>query len=265
MLDTKFSYYQFNEKLGYQVYLRFEDETFETQFKHVLEVMGFNKVANEVIKKVTLDKRRAKILRVTKASPKLAKQIDAVDFAYDKFGEESVSSMGNYNVYKFKKTAMMIFAQGNLLWELGVKSQFDEGNIRAVLTRFLSFALANSGVVGFWGVPVDEGFVVMSPKASLFESIFVDLAKNVLLTYNGIKEINSELQILRLDPTLREKVIGMKRESLLSFLSTNTCYFSYSGFEVGIKEAIFELSKIANGYIYPEDNFEPRMNDQQAA
>jgi hypothetical protein len=265
MSDSKFSYYQFNEKLDYQVFLRFEDFDFESQFTGVLEMMGFNKIERSKVKEIAFDRRQTKVLKIVKASPKLSKQIDKSDFSFDKYGEESVSPMGSYSVYKYKSTAMMIFGEGNLLWELGVKASFSEDSLRVVLTRFLSFALASSGVVGFWGVPVDEGFVVMTPKKAMFESIFVDLKKNVVITYDGVKAINSELQILRLDESLKDKIIGMKREALLSYLSTNTCYFSYSGFEIGIKDTIFELSQVASGYIYPEGNFKPRLNEQEAA
>jgi hypothetical protein len=265
MSESKFSYYQFNEKLNYQVFLRFEDFDFESQLAETLEMMGFNKVERSKVKEIAFDLRQTKVLKIVKASPKLSKQIDTTEFSFDKYGNESISPMGSYSVYKNKNNGMMIFGEGNLLWELGLKASFDHDALRVILTRFLSFALARSGVVGFWGVPVDEGFVVMTPKKAMFESVFIDLKKNVVLTYDGVKPINSELQILRLDESLQDKIMGMKREALLSYLSTNTCYFSYSGFEIGIKDTIFELSQIASGYIYPEGNFKPRLNESEAA
>jgi hypothetical protein len=264
MSEVKFSYYQFQKKLGYQVYLRFEDFEFENLFTDFLQTMGFDKVERNKVKEIPFDKKNTRVLKIVKASPRVARQIDTSNFGSDHFGAESLSPMGSYNVYKYRNVGMMIFGEGNLLWELGIKSTHDHMALRAIFTRFLSFALVHTGVVGFWGVPVDEGFVVMTPNKSQYESVFVDLNQNALITQDGIKNIDCELQILRLDSTIRDKVIGMKKEALLSFLSTNTCYFSYSGFERELKNTIFELAQVAQGFIYPEENYKPRISESQA-
>lgn len=260
MSENKFSYYQYQKELGYEIYLRFEDFDFESQFVDTLEVMGFNKVEREKIKTQTFNKSHTRVLKIVKASAKVARQIDMTDYVFDKYGPESMSRIGNYDVYRYKNVGMMIFAADTLLWELGVKNCENEKAIRSVLTRYLSFSLASIGVVGFWGVPIEQGFVVMKPKSSNAESVFIDLKKNILITYDGIKTINSDFQILRLDSTLKNEMRRMKPDDLFSFLSMNTAHLSYTGVDFILREAIRELSQVALGYIYPESNFKPRMD-----
>jgi hypothetical protein len=259
MSETNYSYYQYQKELGYEIYLRFEDFDFENQLTDTLDVMGFNKVERDAIKDQSFNRYHTKVLNIVKASPKVSRQIDRADYVFDKYGPESLSKMGSYDVYRYKNVGMMILGDGNFLWELGLKSTNDESALRVVLTRFLSFALASRGVVGFWGVPIDEGFVVMNQKNSNSEAIFVDLKKSVIITFDGCKSIASDLQILRLDSTLNNSMKRMKPEDLLSFLSMNTTHLSYSGFEFNVKETIYELSKVALGFVYPEENFKPRL------
>jgi hypothetical protein len=72
------------------------------------------------------------------------------------------------------------------------------------------------------------------------------------------------MQILRLDESLKERVKGMSKEELVSFLSTNNCFFSYKGLDFKVREAIYELVSMVDGYVYPVENFQPR-NDLDAA
>lgn len=264
MSEAKYSYYQYQKDLGYEVYLRFEDFDFENQLTDTLDIMGFNKVERSSIKDQSFNRYHTKVLNIVKASPRVAKQIDRADYGFDKYGPESLSQMGSYDVYRYKNIGMMVLGEGNYLWELGLKSTSDESALRVILTRFLSFALASRGIVGFWGVPIDEGFVVMSQKNSSSEAIFIDLKNNTILTFDGRKKISSELQILRLDSTLNNSMKKMKPEELLSFLSMNTTHLSYNGFEFNVKETIYELSRDASGYIYPEGNFKPRLNSTES-
>lgn len=264
MSENKYSYYQYRKELGYEVYLRFEDFDFENQLAETLGVMGFDKVERTSIKDHNVYQAHAKVLNIVRASAGVSRQIDRTDFVFDKYGPESFSKMGSYDVYRYKNVGMMILGEGSLLWELGLKTTSDSLALKMILTRFLSFALCSSGVVGFWGVPVDDGFIVMSPKKARSESVFIDLKKSLILTFDGVKSISSELQILRLDSTLNDSARRMKREDLLSFLSMNTTHLSYTGFDVNIKDTIYSLSQVATGYIYPEDNFKPRVEPLEA-
>ena len=260
--EKTFSYYQFQKSLNYEVYLRFEDFEFENLFTEVLELMGFHKVERDKIKDKSFNPYKTKILKVVKASPRVSRQISQSSYEYDGFGAESLSQMGAYDVYKYKGIGMMVIGDGTLFWELGIKKTDDQTALRTLLTRFVSFALAPLGIVGFWGVSIDEGFVVMSPEASNYEAIYVDVKKNIMITYDGIKDLSTDLQILRLDSTLRNEVKKMNREQLLSFLTMNTSHLSYTGTIPAISETILELTQIADGFIYPEKNFKPRLETE---
>jgi len=262
--NQNFSYYQYQVSLGYQVYIRFEDTDFEALLVEPLEILGFQKVEREKVKDIVYRPFQTKILKVVKATHRAAKQISIKQFSGFSQGLESLSQMGTYSVYKYHDIGMMIFGEGNYIWELGLKSTHNHEVIRAIFTRYISFALASQGVVGFWGVPVDEGFVVMSGKQSQNEALFVDIDKDVLITYDGVKNLNGVVQILRLDSSMKNEVRRMKKEELLSFLSTNTTHLSYTGLETGLREAIYDLCDIAEGQIYPEDNFSPRLEAMES-
>ncbi|MBD66373.1 MAG: hypothetical protein CME62_14275 [Halobacteriovoraceae bacterium] len=261
--ENNFSYYQWRSEMNYQVFLRFDDFDFESHFSDTLEILGFDKVERSKIKDITIKPRETKILKVTRANPRIAREITRSDFLFDKYGPESLSERGQYQIYRYRNVGMMLFNEYSALWELGVKSTQDSTALRMIFTRFLSYALADVGVFGFWGVPVDEGFVVMKPLAANFESVFIDLTKDVLITYDGVKSLSEELHILRLDSTLNNESKPMSREELMSFLSNNTNYLSYQGMGYRFRDQIMELSRLAYAYIYPEDKFRPRQHPDQ--
>lgn len=265
MSEKNFSYYQFRKSLGYQVYLKFEDFEFETQVMETIKMMGFDKVESKNIKQVSFLRGQTKLLKVMKATPRVARQISQPDMAFDKYGDESISNLGNYQVYRYKNVGMMIFDESSAMWELGLKGLHNQDALRIIFTRFLSYALEPLNIIGFWGVPVDEGFVVRSPIKAEFESVFVDINKNVILTYDGVREIQSEIQILRLDETLRDEMRIQTKESLISFLSMNTCSLNYTGLSFKMKSLLFDICQVAQGYIYPENNFKPRADISEAA
>jgi len=75
------------------------------------------------------------------------------------------------------------------------------------------------------------------------------------------------MQILRLDSTLSNEARPMGKEALISFLSMNTNYLSQFGLSIMLKDSLYALCKIADAYIYPEENFKPRdtVENQKAA
>lgn len=267
MNETRTSYYQFRENLNYQIFLKFDDLMLEASLTETLEVVGFVKLAPETFKNLAFKRYKTKILKISKASFNVARQISQTNHLSEKFGAESLNKMENYNIYRFKDVGMMVYSEINPMWELGLKSTSNKEAIRCMLTRFLSFAFTatHCDVVGFWGVPVDEGIVIMPPKKANFESVFIDISKNIILGYGSEKEIKSELEILRLDEALTNSMRTMGAEELLSFLSMNTCHMSYSELDSNIKDAIYKIRLISKGFIYPEENFKPRADYPEAA
>jgi hypothetical protein len=196
------------------------------------------------------------------ASARVARQI-GIYRDTDQYGQESFNPMGDYNVYRFKGMAMMVMGDVNTQWHLGLVNIDHEKSyvvLKQVLNRFLGHALATFGVVGFWGVPVDEGFVVMTPQMSNGEAIFLDWQNQAILTQEGRKELDPLTQVLRLDSSLSGRSLDMKKEQLISFLSTHTTYLSHQGLHFKIKEQIYIMSQELQGVIYPLENFQGRSN-----
>lgn len=267
MSETKASYYQFRQSLNYQIFIKFDDLQLEASLAETLEVMGFDKLEPEAFKNMEFKRYKTKILKISKASLNVARQISQTTHSNDRFGVESLNKMGSYNIYRYKDVGMMVYSEINPMWELGLKSTINKEAMRCIMTRFLSFAFTATQmeVVGFWGVPVDEGLVIMSPKKANYESVFIDITKNLILTYGSDKSIESEIEILRLDQTLSNDIRTMAAEELLGFLSVSTCHMSYSELDQNIKETLYKIRLISKGFIYPEENFRPRVNPSQAA
>jgi hypothetical protein len=259
VMKNEVSYYQYQKDLDYPVFVRFEDKDFELRFTTILDSFGFKKLTEDELKTVSLEQSQTKVLRIQKASLRVSKQIDQ-GHSLDNYGPESITPLGSYDVYKYKGTGMLIFGGGDYFWELGVKSNVDKftNEIKTMMVRYLSWALAPKGIIGFWGSPVDEGIVVMKPKESNFESIFIDVKSGVYITQDGVKDMPGGMQILRLDESLKGRTKRMSKEELISFLSTNNCYFSYQGLDTKVREAIYEFVTMVDGYVYPVENFKPR-------
>lgn len=264
-MKNEVNYYQYQKDLNYPVFVRFEDSDLELNFTQILNSFGFSKLSEDELKTVSLEQSQTKVLRIQKASLRVGKQIDQAQ-SMDSYGPENITQRGSYDVYRYKGVGMLIFGDGNYFWELGVKPNVEKytNELKTMMVRYLSWALSPKGIVSFWGVPVDEGFVVMKPKEANFESIFVDVSAGVYITQDGVKEMPAGMQILRLDESLKGRVKGMKKEELISYLSTNNCYFSYQGLDFRVREAIYELVTMVDGYIYPVENFKPQ-NEVEAA
>jgi hypothetical protein len=264
MSEKNANYYQFRKELGYPVFVRFEDSELELKLEPMLTQIGFNKLDSKELSNISFHKNQTKVLKIQKANFRVSKQIDQ-SHALDTYGPENLTMLGSYDVYRYKNVGMMIFGGGNYFWELGLKNiETSSSEIRVIMARFLSWSLAPLGVVGFWGVPVDDGVVVMKPKEAKFESFFIDVKQMKLICVDGIKDIFPGFQLLRLDATLKDATRRMKKEALVSFLTMNTTYFSYQGLDLNLKTAIYDISSMVDGYVYPVENFQPRKVVQEA-
>ena len=258
MSEKTFSYYQYRKDQNYAVFIRFENAEFEKGFVDTLGLLGFDPVERDLVKDIELDPKKTVILRVVKASARISKKIHSPEFGDHRYGKEQVSLHVGHSFYCYQGAGMMIYNEGSPMWELALNAQADAQAIRAIFTRFLSFALKDQGVIGFWGVPVEEGMVILSPKESNFESIFIDVRKQLVLTFEGAKELSQDFHILRLDSTLQTEMRQLSPEQLLSFLSQRTTYISPMGMRSFMKADLWELAQLVLGYIYPASKFQPR-------
>ena len=254
-------YYQFRPELGHQIFIKLEDQEVENLLLEDLSRIGFEKIDHDDVKAIPYTPGKTTLLHIRPAGLKTSKQIKNFNGGMAKYGHESLTHHGAYQTYHLRDTALMVFSPENPKWELGIlldNNKHEE--YRLILNRFLSWTLAKENILGLWAVPVDEGIVVMKPVEAHYESCYVDLERGLLYTFDGIREIDDSFQILKLDSDLKDNVIKMKKEELVAFLSSKLTYFSYSGPTFGLKNSLFQLTKMADGIIYPRDHFKPRSD-----
>ena len=264
MENQKGIYYQYRSEMKYPVYLRLDTVQLEKSMLPIMEQMGFSKVEDE-LKNISVN-RETRILKVAEANPRVAKQIQAFSTGLEAYGPESLSAQGSYQLYRYQGVGMMVFGEHSNTWEMGLIRAADQSDkVQVMLVRFLSWALASKGVLGFWAVPVEQGFVVMKQIEAKAETVFIDIDQMAMITQDGVKPITADMQILRLDETLRQESRKMTKEGLLSFLSNNTTHFSYQGVSPAMRKSLFELASFSVGVVYPLENFRHRASLSEAA
>lgn len=256
-------YYQYAQERNIPVFASLpsdEGDEISRKVGQLLVSTGFTKV-KESEKEALFASKEARILHIELASPLVARQILS-PMSLDLYGQESMTWHESYRLYRFQNMAMQILAFTAKEWRLAVVEAFaQEANkivATQVINRYLSWALMPLGIVGFWGVPVDQGMVVMKPKDSKGEAIFVDRDQSVLYTCDGARTIAAQFKILRLDPTLHGKNQKMREEELFSFLMHHCTYFDYQGPTVSIRQLIGHFSKIFHGLVHPKESFRAR-------
>jgi hypothetical protein len=262
----EYTYFQYYKEFNLPIFIKLSLGEFELGIVEFLNEICFTKLSNEENKKIVdeIDKNpKSKVLRFTEATPLIAKNINFFPEG-DMFGLESVFEKSYFRIYRYKKIAIQVFSSAAKEWELGCYNDFGVGENQfayvTVINRFLSWAMASNGIIGFWGVPVDEGVVIMNHKESKGEAVFLDIYKNVVYTLDGVKKLDINFLILRLDNILRGRKIQMKSSELLSFLAVHCCYFDTKGLSVPIRQMIRRISVNIKGLIYPRENFKPRTD-----
>lgn len=268
MEDQNIMYFQYHTEEDYPIYLGLVgsgDDGFADSFSSLITQMNFREMSgNEIdLAKLELAKNpSARMLKIKPASYKVERQIESAAHS-DRFGLESILPKEGYKVYRYKGHALLVYSYAAEVWECGVTESFGENEegifaARTVLNRFLSWALAPLGVIGFWGVPVKEGLVVLKAKESQGEAVFLDFNKRKVLSMDGVKSIPSRLKILRLDNKLKNKNIKMTTEELMSFLSVHTSFFDPEGHSLPIRQLLQAASRRGEGLIHPRESFQNR-------
>jgi hypothetical protein len=159
---------------------------------------------------------------------------------------------------------LMVYSFGVKEWKLGCYKDFGSNQVllasRMTINRFLTWALIPHGIIGLWGVSVDDGLVAQRASDSKGEVVFFDIKGLRLLAIDGVKKIKPNFKILRLDPTLKGRNIKMSSEELISFLSTHCSYLDSSGLSIPVRQMLQTLSKMTEGLIHPQESFRPRTD-----
>jgi hypothetical protein len=247
--QIKWTYFQFRKNLDYPIYLRFRQDELTPKFSHLFKELGFQELIEKESKKISLERLQTRILTIQFASARLNQQLNGTDLL-DKYGHESLSLQLGTPVYTYRKVGMMAMPPRKPLWDLALNSEISQTDqmigVRIILVRFLTQALADQGVLGYWGTMKDDTVIVMKQAQSFGESVFIDWNKKVIFSNGGEMKLNSHLKLLRKDKDY--SVPGqMSREDIISFLSVSTCLLSFQGITPAMKKAILELSAQTSG------------------
>lgn len=263
---SKKTYFQYQKELNLPIYLSADLGAFENSFAEFLIKMKFHKLNDkeEAVALAEIKKNNhARILHVSEATPLVSKQIQNSTES-DRYGAESIIPKDGYRVYRHKDAALMVYSFGAKEWQLGCYKDFGSHlstlASRMVINRFLSWALVPHGIVGLWGVTVEDAIVAQRPLDSNGEVIFIDVKGLRMINVDGVKKLGSQFRVLRLDPMLKGRNIKMTNEEFLSFLSTHCSYMDSSGLSVPVRQMIQALAKMTVGLIHPQESFRPRTD-----
>lgn len=263
---SKKTYFQYQKELNLPIYVTADITTFEPALVDFLVRLKFTKLNEKEeaealgqIKKNNL----ARALHISEASPLVAKQIQAT-MESDRYGAESIIPKNGYRVYRHKDLGLMVYSFGAREWQLGCYKDFGAAEMaigsRMMINRFLTWALVPHGILGLWGVTVDDGMVAQRLLESKGEAVFIDVVGLRMISVDGVKKMRSHFKILRLDPTLKGRNVKMTSEELLTFLSAHCSYLDPTGLSVPVRQMVQALSKITDGLYHPQESFRPRTD-----
>jgi len=266
MSTSKWTYFQFQKDQGLPAYIKANLSDFDASLPAFLMQMKFQ----ELSEREALDLETSatpdfsgNILTIRLASPSVGRQINSVAQS-DRWGAECITPKDGYRVYRFKGKALLVYSFGVGMWEMGCFSDFGSSealsDYRTIINRYLSWALVTQGIVGFWGVPVEEGIVVLKKTEAQGEAVFVDVRKRFLYSIEGATKMKPYFGILRLDSILKNRNIRMTSEELLSFLLVNSTFFDHQGLNMPVRQVIQTLAKFAEGLVHPRESFKPRTD-----
>ena len=266
---SKITYFQYQKDLNLPIYLGLDTQVFDNGVADFLTRMKFTKLneTEEMDARLQMKNNNAsRCLNILEATPSVARQIHSM-VESDKYGMESVVPKSGYQVYRYKGVGLMVYSFGVKDWNFGCFSDFGSSKdvqklnaARTVIHRFLSWTLAQHGILGLWGVTVDDGMVLQRVTECSGEAVFIDVVGNIVISLDGIKKLGTKFKVMRLDPTLHGRNIRMSSEELVSFLSAHSSYMDYSGLSVPVRQMIQTLVKMTEGMIYPEESFRPRTD-----
>ncbi|MGE3610902.1 MAG: hypothetical protein AB7I27_15030 [Bacteriovoracaceae bacterium] len=247
MEQVKWNYFQYRKQYDYPVFVRFKQDDLSSKFLHLLSEIGFNELNDKEVKKIQLHRTHTKILTIQGASARLEQQINGSELL-DKYGPESLSLQSGMPVYTYRKVGVMGLPVNRTLWDLALQHNISHTDqmvgLRVIFVRYISQALADLGILCYWGTVKDDTVIVMKQLQSFGEAVLIDVNKKVIFSNGGEMKFQSSLKIIRKDKDSKVNT-SMNREEVISFLSVNTCLLSFSGLSPAMKKAIYELSTYA--------------------
>lgn len=259
--EKTIKYFQYQKGHKLPVFVKFDSTSFGSDLVTVLTALRFSESSETEFNDASKQNSHARILDIQEASPAVTRQIAYVASS-DRYGAESIVPKEGYRVYRHKNVALIVYAFSAKEWTMGCEPDFgsDEKDCRVVLNRYLTWALAPLGVVGFWGVPVEEGIVVMNQRDSGGEAVFIDVRGRRTFSIDGTSRMKARFRVIRLDGTLHNKNLKMSSSEMMAFLAASTSYIDSQGLSVGVRQMIQSLSRDVEGLVHPRDSFKPRTD-----
>lgn len=263
---SKKTIFQYQKELNLPIYVSADISSFDPSFVDFLVKLKFTKLSDkeemDALSQVQKN-HLARILNITEVSPIVAKQIHS-SMESDHYGAESIIPKNGYRVYRFKDVGLMVYSFSAREWQLGCYKTFGSGQdlfgARMMVNRFLTWAFVPHGILGLWGVTVDDGMVAQRPADSKGEAVFVDVVGHRMISVDGVKKMRAHFKVLRLDPTLKGRNIKMTNEELLTFLSAHCSYLDPAGLSVPVRQMVQSLAKMTDGLYHPQESFRPRTD-----
>lgn len=256
METAKWNYFQYRKNHNYPIYIRFKQEELNPKFSHLLNEMGFSILSEVESRKIPLQRHQTRMLTIQNANTRLQLQINGSDLM-EKYGPESLSLQMGMPVYTYRKVGVMGLPLSKTLWDLALHPDLSHTDqmvgLRVILVRYLSQALAEQGVLCYWGTVKDDAVIVMKQIQSFGEAVLIDINKKVIFSNGGEIKLGSSLKIIRKDKEVSTSRV-MSREDVIGFLSVSTCLLSFNGITPSMKKAIYELSSNVSGSYASSEN-----------
>ena len=270
-MDTEQKYFVFQKGLDLPIYIRYREDEFHPNLGLFLNSLRFTELSDEDIEKAFRTKKvDSRILDIKLSNAPTAQQIKFATES-DTYGSESIIIKNRHKVYRYKEVALILYSFGLGEWVLGCFKDFGVNKqqtaaCKCIIYRYLSWALAPMGIVGFWGHVSDEKAFILRQRESIGNVFFIDLLRNRILDSSGFHPLREGLTIFRQDHTLGlGKTIRMGREQLISFLTQYTSYLDYSGPSLPLKHSIQKMAQRFTGVICPRKDLPLEADFQENA
>ena len=255
-MEQRWNYYQYRKLHQYPIFVRVNAADITPKFQHLLGEMGFSLLTDAEVKKISLHRAHSRVLSVQGASPRIERQIAGSDLL-DKYGAESLSYLGGLPVYVYRRVGLLAMPTGRNLWDLAMSAEISQTDhmvgLRVILARFLATALAEMGVLCYWGTVKDGAIILMKQGQSFGESVLIDVERRTVFSQGGEMRIGNNLRLIRRDLE-GPRSSHISREELISFLSVSTCLLSFTGVTSAMSRNIYSLSAFVTATFAPAEN-----------
>ena len=178
MNEEKQTYFQYFKEHGYPLTVGLNVAAHHKEVINSLELLGFTEMPKDDWVKLDQANKELTHVDIKKPSPMLVGGIGTLSSA-GSLGKESLSSKNGYKIYKFHGRCQMDFSEKFQVWRMNLLCDTSEKTLRTdfchIMNRIISWALMKENIVGFWGVPVEDGLIGMKASESASEAFFIDL------------------------------------------------------------------------------------------